>query len=75
MFDVATGAVLFCAVVGIFFLALWLFYDRRDHRWFERERRKSTYHCIRCEHLYAVSDAPEVCACPRCGHPNSRLKF
>jgi len=70
-----TGAVVFCTLVGLFFLGLWLYYDRRDHRRFEGERRKTTFHCIRCDHLYAAPSGVDLCKCPRCGHENVRLKF
>jgi Zn finger protein HypA/HybF involved in hydrogenase expression len=61
--------------VGITFLCLWLWYDRRDHRRFELERRKITFHCIRCDALYTASSASQSCACPKCGHDNVRLRF
>ncbi|MBI5382340.1 MAG: hydrogenase nickel incorporation protein HypA [Opitutae bacterium] len=75
MFDLTTGAVFYCTLVGLFFLGLWLYYDRRDHRRFELERRKTAFHCIRCDALYAAAHAAELCNCPRCGHENTRLKF
>ena len=75
MFDLTTGAVVFCTLVGLFFLGLWLYYDRRDHRRFEGERRKTTFHCIRCDHIYAAPGGVDLCKCPRCGHENVRLKF
>jgi Zn finger protein HypA/HybF involved in hydrogenase expression len=52
-----------------------MFYDHREHAWFERERRKTTFHCIRCDRLYAAPAGLELCPCPRCGHQNSRLRF
>jgi hypothetical protein len=57
------------------FLALWIYYDRRDWRRFERERRKTAFHCIRCDALYAAPAGTELGRCPRCGHDNARLKF
>lgn len=75
MFELTAGAVFFCSVVAAFFLALWLWYDRRDHRRFELERRKITFHCIRCDALYAAPTGTETCPCPKCGHSNGRLKF
>jgi hypothetical protein len=75
MFDLTTATVLFCTIVGLVFLSLWLSYDRRDHRTFERERRKTTFHCIRCDQLYTAVIGTEVSGCPRCGHQNTRLKF
>jgi rRNA maturation endonuclease Nob1 len=75
MFEFNAAVLAYCVVVAAVFLGLWLFYDRRDHRRFEHERRRTTFHCIRCDRLYAAPEAPELCRCPRCGHENSRLRF
>jgi hypothetical protein len=75
LFPLQIAVVGFCSLVGVAFLALWLWYDRRDHARFERERRQSTFHCIRCDRLYAAAGAPELCDCPNCGHRNARLRF
>lgn len=75
MFSLTTGAVLFSVFVGLFFLVLWLYYDRRDHRMFEGERRKAAFHCIRCDCLYSAKAGAETCPCPRCGHVNAKLRF
>lgn len=75
MFEFSTGVVLYCSFIGLFFLVLWLAYDRRDHRRFEGERRKHTFHCLRCDHLYALTGGLEQARCPRCGHENGRLRF
>jgi rubrerythrin len=73
--ELVTLVVIYCILVAALFLAMWIFYDRRDHALFEHERRKSTFLCIRCEHLYAVSGSPEESPCPKCGHENARLKY
>lgn len=75
MFDFATAVVVYCALVGVAFAALWLWYDRRDHHRFELERRRTTFHCIRCDALYTAPSGTELCKCPQCGHENARLKF
>jgi DNA-directed RNA polymerase subunit RPC12/RpoP len=75
MFEFTTAAVIYCVLVAAVFLALWLWYDRRDHRRFELERRKRTFHCIRCDTLYTAPTGTEVCRCPKCGHENLRLRF
>jgi len=75
MFPLPIAAAVFCAVVGVCYLALWLYYDRRDHDRFERERRKTTFHCIRCDRLYAAAAGAELSPCPRCGYANARLRF
>ncbi|MFM1851640.1 MAG: hypothetical protein RIS54_1324 [Verrucomicrobiota bacterium] len=68
-------AVIYCAVTGVFFLVLWLYYDRRDHARFERERRRTVFHCIRCDRIYEAPAGTEPCRCPRCDHENARLRF
>ena len=75
MFDLTTGTVLYCVFLAVGFLVLWLCYDRRDHRRFERERRKTTFHCIRCDALYSAPSGTELAKCPKCAHENARLKF
>lgn len=75
MFDLPAAAIVYCLLVAVLFLALWLWYDRRDHRTFEQERRKTTFHCIRCDELYTAATGVELAKCPRCGHENTRLKF
>jgi hypothetical protein len=75
MFDFATATVVYCLLVAAAFLGLWFYYDRRDHRRFEIERRKTTFHCIRCDTLYSALGGFELCKCPKCGHENSRLRF
>jgi len=80
---VVISVALYCILIGLFFLGLWLYYDRRDHHRFERKRRRRTYHCIRCNHLYqaaaansaATSGAAAVSTCPHCGHKNAPLRF
>jgi hypothetical protein len=75
MFELTTAAVLYCVIVAGVFIGLWLWYDRRDHRRFERERRKTTFHCIRCDALYSAPAGTDLSPCPKCGHPNARLRF
>lgn len=75
MFDLTTAAVIYCVIVAAAFIGLWLWYDRRDHRRFERERRKTTFHCIRCDALYSAPSGTDLSPCPKCGHQNARLRF
>jgi len=75
MFELPVAAAVYCSLVGLVFLATWLYYDRRDHALFEQERRKTTFHCIRCDRLYTAAAGAELGRCPRCGHENSRLRF
>jgi hypothetical protein len=75
MFSFNTAVVCYCVLLAVVFVGLWLWYDRRDHRRFERERRKTTFHCIRCDTLYTARHGTELCLCPKCGYENARLKF
>ncbi len=62
------------AVLGLFGF-LWIYYDRRDRALYDKERRKITFHCIRCDQLYTQPVGTETADCPKCGHNNVRLKF
>jgi hypothetical protein len=73
--DLALGAVVYCLLALGFFFGVWIYYDRRDHALYDTERRKVTFHCIRCGRLYTAKTGTETAACPRCGHTNARLKF
>ncbi len=69
--DVIVYGLLVFGVIGF----LWVYYDRRDRAFYDLERRKITFHCIRCDHLYTEKQGIETSACPKCGHQNVRLKF
>ncbi|MCF3650744.1 hydrogenase nickel incorporation protein HypA [Synoicihabitans lomoniglobus] len=75
MFDLTTASVAFCLVTAAFFLGLWIYYDRRDHARFEAERRKTIFHCIRCDHVYPGRGKLHESLCPECGQKNGRLRF
>jgi hypothetical protein len=75
MFDFTTATIIYCMLVAGVFLGIWLYYDRRDYQRFERERRKTTFHCIRCDALYVAPSGTALSKCPRCGHENARLRF
>ena len=75
MFDFSTATVIYCLLVAVIFLGVWTYYDRRDHRRFELERRKTTFHCIRCDTIYTAPGRTELCRCPKCHHENTRLRF
>lgn len=71
-----TVAVVFYGVLALGgFLGLWLYYDRRDRSIYDVDRRKITFHCIRCDQIYTEKPGTETLPCPRCGHLNARLKF
>lgn len=73
--DLMTATVVYCFLVAGLFIILWMYYDRRDHRLFEAARRKGTFVCVRCSHIYSAPGRPDLCKCPKCGHENTRLKF
>jgi len=75
MFEFTTAIVIYCFGLAAAFLGFWFYYDRRDYRRFELERRKASFHCIRCDALYAALTGTELCRCPKCGHENARLHF
>jgi hypothetical protein len=75
MFTLTAATVAYCVILGAVFLGLWLWYDRRDHERFELERRKATFHCIRCDALYTAPSSQELARCPKCGHENAPLRF
>jgi len=70
-FPVILYGLLVIGLIG----ALWMYYDRRDRSFYDAERRKITFHCIRCDHLYMQKAGVQTAACPKCGHVNTRLKF
>ncbi len=61
-------------VLGLF-TVLWIYAERRDRALYDTGRRKITFHCIRCDHLYTQPAGTETAPCPQCGHVNTRLKF
>ncbi len=75
MLELASASVVYCTLVAAVFLGLWSYYDRRDHARFEVERRKVTFHCIRCDALYTAPTGSDLAKCPRCAYENTRLRF
>ena len=75
MLEFPAAVVIYCVLVAVVFLGLWLFYDRRDQMRFDRERRRTTFQCIRCDRLYTAPEGAALFPCPRCGHENARLRF
>jgi len=75
MLELTPAVVVYCTLLAVVFLGLWFYYDRRDHARFEIERRKTVFHCIRCDALYTAPKCTDLAKCPRCAHENSRLKF
>ena len=74
-FDLSLFVVLQVGAGIALMTALWLFYDRRDRHFYDRTRRRTTYHCLKCSQVYTAEAQAELAPCPRCGHPNPRLHF
>jgi hypothetical protein len=73
--DFTVGVLVYALLVLGLFGFLWVYYDRRDRTMYDAERRKITFHCIRCNTLYAEKSGSATAPCPKCGHVNVRLKF
>ncbi|HVT72855.1 MAG TPA: hydrogenase nickel incorporation protein HypA [Lacunisphaera sp.] len=73
--DSTLAVVLYGMLVVGSFAVLWVYYDRRDRAFYDAERRRITFHCIRCDHLYTEKEGTDMSPCPKCGHNNTRLKF
>lgn len=70
------AAVTFFVVLGLlFFFGLWFYYDRRDKRYYDAQRHRRSFHCVRCGKLYSSLDRAETVLCPGCGFKNGSLKF
>jgi len=59
----------------LFFVAFWIYYDRRDHLFYDRQRIHHVHHCVKCGTLYASRDSKQSEACPECGFKNASLRF
>lgn len=75
MHELTLVATFYCLGLAGLFLGLWMYYDRRDHARFEAERRRTPFHCVRCDQLYALPGEQGMGACPHCGHRNTPLHF
>lgn len=73
--DLTAATVVYCFLVAALYLGLWLYYDHRDHARFEVERRKTSFHCVKCDHIYSAPGEIGLSVCPRCGHENAKLRF
>ena len=73
--SLSVGALIYTLSASALVIGLWYFYDLRDRGLYESERRKTIFHCIRCNKLYAAKAGMETCPCPRCSFRNERLRF
>jgi hypothetical protein len=59
----------------IFFTVIWLYYDRRDRLYYDRQRLRNVHHCVKCGKLYTSTAGDRVADCPSCGFKNASLRF
>lgn len=77
MFEFSLQALVtgFVVLGLLFFFSLWMYYDRRDKRYYDAQRHRRVFHCVRCGHLYDSSGVGERVACPKCEFENTSLRF
>lgn len=73
--DLSLATTLYTGLGVLVIAGLWVWADRRDRQFYDRTRRRTTFHCIKCDRVYTSAESHEVCRCPACGHENERLKF
>ena len=73
--SLSVGALIYTLSACALVFGLSFFYDRRDRHLYESQRRRTIFHCIRCDKLYAARAGTDTCPCPRCGFNNARLTF
>jgi hypothetical protein len=59
----------------VFFMLIWLYYDRRDRQYYDRQRLRHVHHCVKCGMLYTSADLDQSADCPSCGFKNPSLRF
>jgi hypothetical protein len=67
--------VLYLSVGLAIVLGLWIYYEQRDQRIYDRERSQSLFHCLKCGRLYSAPRFEQAVCCPGCNFENSKLKF
>jgi hypothetical protein len=65
----------FLTIGLVFFALVWLYYDRRDRIYYDRQRIRHVHHCVKCGALYTTAERDKQAACPSCGFPNPSLRF
>jgi hypothetical protein len=73
--DLSLATALYVGLGALAIAILWFWGDRRDRQFYDQTRRRTTFHCIKCDRVYTSAESREVCRCPACGHENARLKF
>ena len=73
--DFSTFVIGFIAIGLLFFGMVWIYYDRRDRQFYDRQRIRHIHHCVKCGRLYASMISGEGEECPDCGFRNASLRF
>ena len=60
--------------IGIIAL-LWAYFDYRDKHFYQSERAKTVFHCIKCGKIYADKVGVKQSHCPSCQFKNTRLQY
>lgn len=77
MFTIGIEALLsgFLVFGLIFFVLIWLYYDRRDRLYYDYQRLRHIHHCVKCGALYTSREKDPLAPCPSCGFKNASLRF
>ncbi len=71
--SVFTALVIALALLGALVgIAL---YDYRHLLWFRNQREWQAFHCLHCDHVFAVRARKRIVSCPYCGAKSQRLRF
>jgi hypothetical protein len=71
----STFVISFLITGLLFFVVLWIYYDRRDRQYYDRQRMRHVHHCVKCGALYEIRDGSKSENCPNCGFKNASLRF
>lgn len=73
--DIETFVSGFLVAGLVFFAIVWLYYDRRDRLYYDRQRLRHVHHCVKCGKLYTSANDEDAAPCPACGFNNTSLRF
>ncbi len=68
-------AAIYCLVGLGLSLGLWVVYDWRSARVWQRLRRQRVFRCAACEVIYRSAAGRRSAACPECGVVQAHLQF
>lgn len=70
-----TFVIAFLIAGLVFFMAIWMYYDRRDQTYYDRQRVRHVHHCVKCGTLYTSREGGMPVPCPACAFRNPSLRF